>query len=225
MKMRSSVHQFISSSVHQFIQFFGSSVLRFIALHASRLTPHASPFTLLIPPFSLTSRGRRESMFVNFKIIYGLILLGLLSSCLPELSPDYVSLIHTGPGPEDLVHDAFEGRNRLLISCNDRIDDGTYGAIETYALGSDDTSSVPLPLVDYPVDKPFNPHGLDIIEREGNVYLYVINHYEDVEDQSSVLLFEVEASHLRFIKEFGDGLITTPNAVTAATNGGLLCDE
>ena len=147
----------------------------------------------------------------------------LISACIPihEVQPDNVSVIHTGPGPEDLVHDKFEGRNRLLISCTDRSDDGTYGEIESYQIDSEDTTSTLLPRVGFSTGFSFHPHGIDIIEREGTTYLYVVNHYKDDEDNSSIVIMRVEENQLVFVKEFRDGLIATPNAVTAHPNGGF----
>lgn len=144
-----------------------------------------------------------------------------LVSCVETPLPDVAEVIHTGPGPEDLVHDYFQGRNRLLISCNSRDGVTEYGEIEAWDLGSADTISHVLPRIGYPEGLPFNPHGIDLIWREGNVYLYAVNHYRDEADRSSVVIFRVESGALIFEKEVANDLIATPNAVSAHSNGGF----
>lgn len=160
-------------------------------------------------------------MHSYFQSVFAAVVCLALASCIPEVQPDTVSLIHTGPGPEDLVHDNFDGRNRLLISCNDRSEGGTYGEIEAFNVDSPDTAAFILPRTGHPADVPFHPHGIAIAEREGAVYLYAVNHYENEAETSSVIVYRVEDDQLVFIKEFRDELIETPNGIAARTNGGF----
>jgi len=150
-----------------------------------------------------------------------LVCIGMIS-CVPEEAlPESASKIYTGAGPEDLVHDDHFGRNRLLISCSSRGDDASYGEIEFYEINSGDTASTILPRLNFPDDIEFHPHGIDIIEREGETYLYTVNHYKDEDERSSILVFRIVESGLLFQQEFQHELISTPNSVTARSNGGF----
>jgi len=143
-------------------------------------------------------------------------------ACVPEEAlPESASKIHTGAGPEDLVHDNYNGRNRLLISCSSRGDDASYGEIEIHEVNSGDTLATILPRLNFPEEILFHPHGIDIIQREGQTFLYAVNHYKDESDVSSVLIFRVEENGLEFVKEVRHELISTPNSVTARSNGGF----
>ena len=154
--------------------------------------------------------------------LYTILVCLLAIGCVPEEPlPETASIIHTGPGPEDLVHDKYEGRDRLLISFSSRGDAPDYGEIEVYEIGPEDTLSSIIPRINLPASIPFHPHGIDIIEREGHTYLYVVNHYRDDDETSSILVFRVEEEGLYFENEIKHNLISTPNSVTPRSNGGF----
>lgn len=146
-------------------------------------------------------------------LLFGIILTSILS-CQKENSKEEIR-IPIGPGPEDIVWDATN--NRILASCNERRT-GMPAVGEIYQVDlSNDQSSV-LPRVNYP-NIPFNPHGFDMETINGVNYLFVINHYHDSLQTSSVVKFKINKDNIEFVSEFKDPLLISPNDLTVLSNG------
>ena len=127
------------------------------------------------------------------RFVFLCVILCSFYSCQKENTPKVFTKILTGPGPEDIVLDSKH--NMILVSCNERKTGyPDLGFISQIYLNAD-TSSV-LPLVCLPAI-PFNPHGIDLIEINGQLFLYVINHYRDhighTDTQTNIqLLYHIE---------------------------------
>lgn len=157
-------------------------------------------------------------------ILFLSLILAILIACkkgvLPELPPDESETIEVGPGPEDIFWDTYEGRNRLLVSCNQRRD-GMPDFGEIRALSLEDRSVKTLVRTAEPEGMPFNPHGFYLTEVSGEIFLYVINHYEDNALTNAIVSYKVGESTLEFVKEYKNELMISPNEVCALPNGGF----
>lgn len=154
---------------------------------------------------------------------YGIFLLGifLLSSCakLPTHTQYPTEKIVTGPGTEDMVLDTLTDKShpRLLVSCNARRKAETpHGEIWAVNLQTDQTTI--FPRKGEPQGLGFNPHGIDIVSRNGIVYLYVINH-QHLLNRHIIMEYQVLADHLEFLAMYENPILTSPNDVCAIPNG------
>lgn len=152
------------------------------------------------------------------KILVCIIILTSIFSCKKEtINGRYktVSQIIVGSGPEDILFD--KNNNRILVSCNERIDGKPeLGEIMQINIGTDESSI--LSRINFPVI-PFNPHGFDLQTINGIPYLFVINHYRDAASTNSVIQFKINSSNLEFIKEYKNELLISPNDLTVLPNG------
>ncbi len=125
--------------------------------------------------------------------------------------------IHTGPGPEDLVIDYWSGSPRLLVSCAERRSEQIYGGI--YAIDPLTKSTKQLRMSELPV--PFWPHGIDIQEIDGQVYLYAINHHEEEGGswKHEVLIFQVQDDFLELKELHTDASMRAPNDIHVLEDG------
>ncbi len=147
-------------------------------------------------------------------LIFSVILSSIFSCKKQELVKSFTK-INTAPGPEDIVLDELNGR--ILVSCNERrIGKPAIGEIYTINLNSNESKV--LPRINFP-SIPFNPHGFDLQTINGIDFLYVINHYKDATNLSSVIQFKVNVENIEFVREFKNNLLISPNDITVLTNG------
>lgn len=149
------------------------------------------------------------------KILFFCVILCSIFSCKKEKIRKTYTKIITAPGPEDIVLD--KTYNRILVSCDERRDGRTpHGEIQQISFETN--SSAILPLINFPAI-PFHPHGFDLQIVNNTPYLYVINHYKDGSNISSVIQFKINADNLEFIKEYKHPLLISPNDLTVLSNG------
>lgn len=145
----------------------------------------------------------------------------IMASCasLPKNSDNATRQIKCGPGPEDIVLDSTSSSPRLLISCNARRKGEAYlGEIMEYRFDGQEAKA--LPRIDEPTGYVFNPHGIDIITRNGKTYLYVVSHSDDL-NQHFVVIYTVEADRLVFQQQLRSAFLVSPNDCAAAPNGSV----
>ncbi len=151
---------------------------------------------------------------MRLKILLSCIILTSILSCQKENRVNTVK-IPIGPGPEDIVYD--KDNNRILASCNERRPGmPLLGEIYQLDLSTEKTSVVPR--INYP-NIPFFPHGFDMETIGGINYLFVINHYHDTLETSTVVQFKINAANLEFVREYRSPLIISPNDLTVLPNG------
>jgi hypothetical protein len=127
-------------------------------------------------------------------------------------------IIITGPGPEDILFDNKGGRNRLLASCDQRrAGFSPFGEIVAVDLKDDRVCT--LVRTGEPPGQVFFPHGFYLQSISGKDLLYVINHYKDDENTNSVLVYEVGATSLSFVREYRSPLMISPNEVCTMEDG------
>jgi hypothetical protein len=144
-----------------------------------------------------------------------------MASCasLPKNSDNVTRQIKCGPGPEDIVLDSTSSSPRLLISCNARREGEAYlGEIMEYRFDGQEAKA--LARTGEPAGFVFNPHGIDIITRNGKAYLYVVTHRDDLK-QHFVAMYTVEADRLVFQQLFGSAFMVSPNDCAAGPNGSV----
>ena len=152
-------------------------------------------------------------MFIKF-LFFGVILCSIFSCEKVTLRKTYTK-IATAPGPEDIVLD--KSNNRILVSCDERrIAQPLNGEIQQINIETNECKN--LPLLNLPAI-PFYPHGFDLQKVNGIDYLYIINHYKDVANTSSVLQFKINVENLEFVKEYKNSLLISPNDLTVMSNG------
>jgi hypothetical protein len=132
----------------------------------------------------------------------------------------YTESLKTGPGPEDIAADNFNGRKRILASCDQRRDGAEpYAEIVAIDLKSNDIFK--MSRVNEPSALPFRPHGIYIIEIDGKPLLYVINHYRDQQNTNSVLVYQIGERELIFVKEYRHEWMISPNDLCVLPGGGF----
>lgn len=134
-----------------------------------------------------------------------------------SLTADSV-VITTGPGPEDILFDDKDGRNRLLVSCDQRRE-GLPPFGEIVAVDLNDDRVYTLARTGEPAGQVFFPHGFYLQSINGKDLLYVINHYKDEDNTNSVLVYEVGQTSLSFVREYRSPLMISPNEVCAMEDG------
>jgi arylesterase / paraoxonase len=127
-------------------------------------------------------------------------------------------IIKTGPGPEDILWDSCHGRNRLLVSCDQRRA-GLPPFGEIMAIDLKDNRVSTLQRYGEPEGLPFFPHGFYLQTVSDESLLYVINHYKDGNNTNSVLVYKLAANSLEFVREYQDPLMISPNEVCAMKDG------
>ena len=133
-----------------------------------------------------------------------------------------VDSIHVGPGTEDVVLDTFAGRERILVSCNQRRNGLPYfGEIVAYNIKTKQLDT--LKRDGGPAKPEFNPHGIDIVMgTNGKALLFVVNHYhrdEKIPKENSIIVYEVDAKSLRFKGPYTDKMLVSPNDVSGMPDG------
>jgi len=130
--------------------------------------------------------------------------------------------IKVAPGPEDFVLDLWHGAPRRLISSHDRRNPETSGGIfylnlDTEATGEMERVGEPASLT------AFKPHGMDIRQSGGEVFLYVILHdpagrMERDENAIAVYLVENTGLHFRYLLT-DSACLWSPNDLSVMPGG------
>ncbi len=156
-----------------------------------------------------------------------LFAIAVIASCasVPKNSENATRQIKCGPGPEDIVIDSTSSSPRILISCNQRRTNKKhpelypyFGEIMEYRF--DGQEAKPLARTGEPAGFVFNPHGIDIIKRDGKTYLYVVSHRDDLK-QHFITVYKVEADKLVFEKQLSSAFLVSPNDCAAGPNGSV----
>jgi len=147
----------------------------------------------------------------------------LLFPCLAnagsDINPASCQRIAMGPGPDDM-HLQSLAAPRLIISSHDRRHFRNHGNI--YALPLDSLKAGIMTRTGEPDGFTLRPHGLDLIQRDGRWWLYVINHDKELfSDQHTLVVYEVVGDTLIFQQELHSPLLTAPNDVAVADNGDI----
>lgn len=160
-----------------------------------------------------------KSLFIiAFWVINGLFVFGCKKDSDNNFTFSQTKKITTPFGPEDILWDNLSGRNRLLVSCDQRRPSlPPSSEIVTVDLNSDEYSV--LIRENEPVSLDFNPHGFYLITRNGKDWLYVINHYKNGSNINSVLIYEVFENNLVFNREYKSDLMISPNEICALKDG------
>lgn len=142
-----------------------------------------------------------------------------LISCSVKYSVTEVTYqkISTGPGPEDMVLDTGDGRNRLIVSCAERRKNRPlHDEIWSFNLETEQTKI--LPRVNHPDSISFHPHGIDLVYDKNEVWLFVVNH-EEKKKRHSILRYLVKENELLFDTIFWNSkYLKSPNDVYAESS-------
>lgn len=127
--------------------------------------------------------------------------------------------ITTGPGPDDMVVQPGSPL-RLLISSHDRRNFSRSGDI--YAYTPTNNQMIVMNRIGEPEGFRLRPHGMDLVNRNGRWWLYVIGHDRElVSDQHTLMIYEVIGDTLRFQQQLTTPLLSAPNDVAVADNGDI----
>lgn len=127
--------------------------------------------------------------------------------------------VATGPGPDDMVVQPGTPM-RLLISSHDRRNFSRSG--EIYAYTPSNNQMIAMTRINEPEGFRLRPHGMDLVNRNGRWWLYVVSHDRElVSDQHSLMIYEVIGDTLRFQQQLTTPLLSAPNDVAAADNGDI----
>ena len=147
------------------------------------------------------------------------LLLPHLASAGTAINPASCLRIATGYGPDDM-HVQSLAAPRLIISSHDRRNFRSHGNI--YSLPIDSLKASIMARSGEPDGFALRPHGLDLIQRDGRWWLYVINHDKELfSDQHTLVIYEVTGDTLVFQQELQSPLLTAPNDVAVADNGDI----
>lgn len=156
--------------------------------------------------------------FTIYTIFYLFFLTGCIKESVDGFIGAYTKEIKTVDGPEDLLWDNLSGRNRLLVSCDERRPDSPpKSEIVAVDLMTDEVEI--LSRENEPISLKFNPHGFYLISKDDKDWLYIINHYKDGSNINSVLVYEVFSDKLVFNKEYKDKLMISPNEICVLSDG------
>lgn len=90
----------------------------------------------------------------------------------PAISDPAIQKIGVPPGPEDLVLDRKNGRNRLIVSCRNMREKRESRKGSLIAVNLDQETPTYEPLISTWKGKPLQPHGICLSDN----HLYVVNH-------------------------------------------------
>lgn len=126
------------------------------------------------------------------------------------------------PGPEDMLLDSLSSSGpRLILSCDERRKKESESAEICYIKLNQSDSLFVFKRLGEPKDLVFHPHGIDLINIEDKLFLYVISH-DDASDKHLILKYEVLDKEIRFIHGFAHALINSPNSIKALADGGFI---
>jgi len=120
--------------------------------------------------------------------------------------------IKLGFGPEDLVLDTINNHNRLIISCDERRSRKKEIEGELWFVDLTDNRTQVIPRVE-PFNHEFNPHGIYLLNKYDQQYVFVVNHYNNYKT-SEVIRYRLVNDTLVF--EHLYPYSSTINAVYAA---------
>lgn len=124
--------------------------------------------------------------------------------------------IATGPGPDDL---AIQG-NRLLFSSHDRRRFHRSGEIQLLDTVSGEVRT--LKREGEPVGLVLRPHGIDLVQRDGEWLLHVVSHDRDLfSDNHRIVIYALRGDTLHFLQQLESPLLSAPNDIAVADNGDL----
>ena len=147
------------------------------------------------------------------------MLLPHTASAVAAINPATCQRISMGAGPDDMHLQSITAP-RLIISSHDRRNFRSHGNI--YALPLDSQKASILTRTGEPDGFALRPHGIDLIQRDGRWWLYVINHDKELfSDQHSLVIYEVIGDTLVFQQELQSPLLSAPNDVAVADNGDI----
>lgn len=129
--------------------------------------------------------------------------------------------IHTGAGPEDIVLDTFTSKqnSRLIVSCaSRRKGDTVFNEIMSVDIA---TNALKTFVRKEPTPVCFHPHGIDLVNAQEGLVLYVANHC-DAQKVQSIIKYKVEKDTLIWLSSTSSPLITSPNAVCGRVDGSFL---
>ncbi|MES2909106.1 MAG: hypothetical protein V4688_08090 [Pseudomonadota bacterium] len=147
------------------------------------------------------------------------LILPHLASAGPAINAASCQRIAMGAGPDDM-HLQSSAAPRLIISSHDRRNFRSHGNI--YSLPTDSLKAGIMIRTGEPDGFALRPHGIDLIQRDGRWWLYVINHDNELfSDQHTLVIYEVAGDTLTFHQELRSPLLTAPNDVAVADNGDI----
>ncbi|MFZ5562190.1 MAG: hypothetical protein ACOY41_11840 [Pseudomonadota bacterium] len=137
----------------------------------------------------------------------------------PRLDAAGCARIATAPGPHSLL--PLPGSARLLISSHDRRDFARAG--DLYDFDTATQSLRKLPRSGEPKGFVLRPQHMDVMTRDGETLLHVINHDESSSSsrRHSIVIYRVEPAQLVFRRQLTDPLLSSPNHVSIAPDGDL----
>lgn len=144
-----------------------------------------------------------------------------LSSCgpVPKMTFSSFEKIEVGFGSEDMLWDSITtDKDRILVSCGSRRDEHNKEANGIYAIDPKTEEVIKLKQIGHPEDLEFHSHGFDIEEIDGEVYLYVINHEDEINRQS-ILKYLVNGNDLILDSIIQHPLIISPNDIYVLSDG------
>ena len=162
-----------------------------------------------------------------WSVVSVLVLLSLTGcSSIPSVGSPLETVV-VGPGPEDIDFDVDQaGLQTILVSCSERrkgfTPAGYSPCSEIGKLDIESRNYHPLCRVNEPDDLHFDPHGIDLVRLDGELFLYVISHNDDC-NQHLILRYRVQADCLVFDCQYRcDELLVSPNAIAVFPDGGFL---
>jgi hypothetical protein len=144
-----------------------------------------------------------------------------LSSCgpVPKMSISEPKEIKVGFGPEDMLWDSISSENdRILVSCGSRRDEHSKAQNGIYAINPKTEEVIKLKQQNHPNDLEFHSHGFDLEEIDGQVYLYVINHEDEIGRQS-ILKYRIQENDLILDSIIQHPFIISPNDIYVLKDG------
>lgn len=153
--------------------------------------------------------------------IFILSLILVLSSCgpVPKMSFPNFEKIEVGFGPEDMLWDSISmNQDRILFSCSNRREEYGEKANGIYSINPKTEEVIKLKQLGHPDDLEFHSHGFDMEEIAGQVFLYVINHEDEIGRQS-ILKYKVNGNELLLDSIIRHPLIISPNDIYVLNDG------
>lgn len=124
--------------------------------------------------------------------------------------------IVTGPGPDDLV---IHGQ-RLLFSSHDRRHFHRAGEIQQLDTTTGEVRT--LKREGEPAGLILRPHGIDLVQRDGEWLLHVVSHDRDLfSDSHRIVIYALRGDTLQFLQQLESPLLSAPNDIAVADNGDL----
>lgn len=142
-------------------------------------------------------------------------LVGLLSCSVKyEITKATFEKIITGPGPEDMVLDTLQGRNRILVACAERRKNRPPQD-DIWMIDVKTKQAKILTRTQHPDSILFHPHGIDLVKDDNKAWLLVVNH-EEKKKRHSILRYQVLENELVFDTIFWNRrYLKSPNDVFA----------